>query len=358
MTKESGTTAISTPQDPAGPEPTGPEPTGAGGRELVDVPPPPVATDAPAGPATPDAGERPVASAVGTGWLAVLALVWLAVMLQSVQVSLRSNGGGVLGITTAAIGLPAVISAALVGGAAAGLAVHHLFVARLHVDHPLARFAVALGTGLLTGLAAAGWVMLGDSNGGSAVTVLGGTIAAAATIGGALAGLRAIHVVGAGVAASVGVFLLTFVRDLFSDELLNLFGAGESPASRWGAQVWLTRATSLAAGLAAGLIAFAYLRRASRRAGRPFRWPAYLVAGASAGVMMLLTEVITRVGGARVLALARAVSDSDNAFQAAAGQARFNSAVLVLFVGAITAIIAVGRTLGPKQEPTEPSSED
>jgi hypothetical protein len=331
MTNESG---ISTPARPADPQPTG-------------------ASTAPPN-STQDTLQP--AAAIGAVWLAALALVWLAVMLRSVQASLQSPGDGVFGITAAAIGLPAVISAALIGGAGVGLAVRRFLGRRLH-ERPTARFAVALGAGLLTGVGSAAAVVLGHGNGGSAIMVLGGTIAAGATIGGALAGIRASAVIGAGIAASLGIFLLTFVRELFKSDLLTLFGAGDNPVSLLNAQHWMALTGSVVAGLVAGLIAFAYLRRAVRHVAAPPRWPVYLLAGAGAGVMLLLTEVITRVGGARVLALARSVSDNDSAFQDMADTARINAGLVVLFVGAITAMIAFGRTLRPADEAAEEPAE-
>ncbi|MEV1288672.1 hypothetical protein [Micromonospora sp. NPDC049679] len=331
MTNETG---ISAPARPADPEPTGASAAPVTGTED---------------------GARP-AAAIGAVWLAALALLWLAVMLRSVQASLESPGDGVFGITAAAIGLPAVISAALVGGAGVGLAVRRFFGRHLH-DHPTARFAIAVGAGLVSGVGSATAVVLGHGNGGSAIMVLGGTIAAGATIGGALAGIRASAVVGAGVAASLGVFLLTFVRELFKSDLLTLFGAGDNAVSLLNAQHWLALAGSVLGGLVAGVIAFAYLRRAVRHLEAPPRWPVYLLAGAGTGVMLLLTEVITRVGGAQVLALARSVSEDDSAFQDMADSARINAGLVVLFVGAITAMIAFGRTLRPAHEPTDEPTE-
>lgn len=328
MTDESTGSATSAPADPAverpGPDET-PQP-----RESTGEPP----------------------AAIGGLWLAVLATGWLAMMVRSVQASLASPGHGAFGVTAAAIGLPAIISAALVGGAGIGLAVRRLF--RAYLDgRPGARFAAALGAGFLTGVATAATVVLGNQTGGSAVMVLGGTIAAGATVGGALAGIRAGAVVGAGVAASLTVFLITFVRELFKSELLTLFGAGDDPISLFNAQRWLGLATSAVGGLLAGLVAFAYLKRAARAAADPPRWPMYLCAGAGAGAMLLLTEVITRVGGAQLLALARSISDSDDVFQSMADSARINAALVVFFVGAVTAIIAFGRTLRPADEPAD-----
>jgi hypothetical protein len=290
-------------------------------------------------------------SALGTGWLAAVALAWLAVMLRSAQDSLVSTGDGALGITEAAFGLPALVSAALVAGPAAGLAVRHLVTRRRPTAGLPGRLLAALAAGLVTGAAAAGFVLLTYPE-GSVRPVIAGTVAAGAVVGGLVASVRVGAVVGAAVAASLAVLLLTVVRELFKAELLDLFGAGETPVSVLDAQRWVANLTSLVAGVASGLVAFGYLRRAVRRPGTTdLRWPAYLAAGAGVGAMMLVTEAITRIGGGRVLALAGSVSESDRVFQDLANASRINSALIVFFVGAFTAIIAFGRTLRPAPEP-------
>ncbi|HEX5596475.1 MAG TPA: hypothetical protein VFX61_10730 [Micromonosporaceae bacterium] len=316
------------------------------------------ATDAGADPATESAATtasaptrpgRPGPAAGGPLWLAVPALLWLIVMLQSVRVALGSAGAGALNVIEAAIGLPAVVAAALVGGAAVGLTLVRL-AARYRSDRSGLRFAVALGAGLLTGVASAAVIITSHATGGPEITVLAAVIAAAATIGGAVAGVRASSVVAAGVAASLGVFLLTGARALFDSELLDLLGAADSPASVLAAQQRIAWVASGLSGLVAGLIAFAYLRRATRSAATPPRTAAYLTAGGSVGAMLLITEVITRVGGARLLDVARSLSESDKLFQDLADAARLTSALTVFFVGALTAMIGYGRTLRPAPE--------
>jgi hypothetical protein len=51
-----------------------------------------------------------------------------------------------------------------------------------------------------------------------------------------------------------------------------------------------------------------------------------------------------------VVALACRVSELELTVQRMLSGSRFNSALVVLFAGAITAILAVGRTLGPPAE--------
>lgn len=323
----------------AGPDAGEPRKEGANGEDVTAR-----SGDLAGGAGTAD-GTVTAPTGTGAGVLAVIALAWLGVTLWSARAEVRSPGDGTMAITSAAYALPTVIPASLVGGAAIGLAVGALLARRLG-DRPWPRFGATIGAGLLTGLASAALVALGSS-GGSAIMALGATIALAATLGGAVTGVRASAVVGATVAAALGVFALSFVIKIFRAELVSffLFGADETPASRFSAQGWFAATTALGSGLVAGLIAFFYLRRTTRYGREAPRWPAYLVAGAGTGLMLLLTELITRIGGAQVLTVAGSVSEDDQAFQDLTNASRINSGLVVLFLGAITAIIAFGRTL-------------
>jgi len=298
--------------------------------------------------ADPGDGTGPVPPPAPSGLvvLAPLAVAWLAVTLWAVRVSLRAPADGVLGITEAAYGLPSVISAALAAGAAVALVALRGAVRPIG-GRPLPRFGVGLAGGLLTGAVTATAVVLGYGFGGSAITILGWTLVAGATVGGALAGIHrtAGLLVGASVAAALAVFGLTLLREVVKGELLDIFGAGDTPASVLAAQTRLTWFAALLAGLLAGAVAFGHLRWTLRRAGAVLPWPGYLMAGAGAGLLMVITEVITRIGGAELLELARSFSESDDALQTMANAARINSGLIVFFVGALTALICLGRTL-------------
>jgi hypothetical protein len=75
------------------------------------------------------------------------------------------------------------------------------------------------------------------------------------------------------------------------------------------------------------------------------------VAGAGPGLLLVLGEGLTRTAGARVLELAGKVSELELTVQRLLSGSRLNSGLIILFVGAITAVIAIGRTLGPAPEP-------
>jgi hypothetical protein len=104
---------------------------------------------------------------------------------------------------------------------------------------------------------------------------------------------------------------------------------------------------------------FTVLRRARRRSGGvDLRWPFYLIAGAGAGILSVISEVLTRTAGAQVLDLAGKVSELERSVQQILSTNRLNSALIVLFVGAFTAMVAVGRTLSPAEDEPDEDEQD
>ncbi|MFG1953621.1 hypothetical protein [Micromonospora sp. NPDC048830] len=296
-------------------------------------------------------GNAAPARVPGAIVLAPLAVGWLAAMLWSTRAAIHSAEAGVTAVSLSAFALPGVISAALVAGGAVALAVTNL-LARRGVDRVTPRFVVAVGAGLLVGLAAALAINLTYFD-NSTTNVIAGTAAAAAIVGGAVAGAGNARVAGAVVTAALAalVFVVAFSRA--RDPLFDLFGAGDTQESMVGAAKWVSRTESLLAGLLAGLTAFGYLTWARRRAGRRDeaapapRWPGYLLAGAGPGLLLLLAEIVIRVGGRSLLDLAAALSEADAVAQTSLGTSRVDNGIWVLFVGALTTLVAFGRTLGP-----------
>ncbi|MEW2381521.1 hypothetical protein AB0873_05440 [Micromonospora sp. NPDC047707] len=317
--------------------------------------PSPVTDEAPVTPdrpeTAPDDGSPGPPPAPGAPALALLALGWLAAMLWSTREAIHSAAAGVTAISLSAFALPGVISAALVAGAAFALFGVDL-LARRGRERATLRFVAAVATGLLVGLAAAFAVNLTYAD-NATTNVIAGTTAAAAIIGGAVAGARTAPVVGAVVAAALGTLIFVVAFSRARDPLFDLFGAGETQESLLNAAKWVSRTESLLAGLVAGLLAFGYLTWARRRAARrdpaapALRWPAYLLAGAGPGLLLLVAEVILRTGGRKLLDLASALSEADAVAQTSLGTSRVDNAIWVLFVGALTAMVAFGRTLGP-----------
>lgn len=284
--------------------------------------------------------------------LAVASLIWLAAMLFSARITITGGADAEMEVTSTAYALPGAVTASLVTGAALALAVLGL-IGRRRTLGATARFAIATGTGLVVGLAGALTIITINTD-GWLYAVVGGTIAAAATIGGALAGFRAPRVLAAVCWASIGVFLVGFVLNVFQNPVLHVLGSGSSQASQTSAAQWFSFAQSLLSGLAAGLISFRVLRRARRGVDGDLGWPFYALAGAGPGLLLVVGEGLTRTAGARVLELAGQVSELELTVQRLLSGARFNNALIVLFVGAISAVIAIGRTMGPRvEEPAE-----
>lgn len=293
--------------------------------------------------------------------LALLSLGWLAAMLWSTREAIHSAEAGVTVISLSAFALPGVISAALVAGAAVALAGGNALGRRYGGGITL-RFVGAIGAGMLVGLVAALAINLTYAD-NATTNVIAGTTAAAAIIGGAVAGARNAPVVGAVSASALGALIFVVAFSRVRDPLFDLFGAGDTQESLVNAAKWVSRTESLLAGLVAGLLAFAYLSWAKRRTIRRDpaatlpRWPAYLLAGAGPGLFLLLAEVIIRVGGRSLLDLAGALSEADSVAQTMLGTSRVDNGIWVLFVGALTALIAFGRTLGSTETEDDPAED-
>ncbi|MEH0844477.1 hypothetical protein V6U81_19025 [Micromonospora sp. CPCC 205711] len=332
------------------------------GSSTAAEPDQPDATD-PADRGATEAGENRPARAPGAPVLALLAVGWLAAMLWSTREAISSAAAGLTALTLSAFALPGVISAALVAGAAVALAVTEQLARRS--DRATLRFVAAIGTGLLVGLGTALAINLTYADNATTNTIAG-TSAAAAIIGGAIAGARSAAPVGAIVTAALGTLLFVVAFSRVRDPLFDVFGSDGTQASLVDAAKWVSRTESLLAGLIAGLIAFGYLTWARRRAVRrdpatpALRWPAYLLAGAGPGLLLLLAEVIIRTGGRTLLDLAGALSEADAVAQTSLGTSRLDNGIWVLFVGALTALVAFGRTLGPaarEDEEPEPAED-
>ena len=288
-----------------------------------------------------------------TGLLLALAtLIWTGAMLWSARATITGRADAEMEVTSTAYALPGAISAALVAGAAVGLAGLAL-VARRRTPGATLRFSLATAAGLLVGLVGALTIITINTE-GWLYAVVGGTIAAAATIGGALAGLRAPRVINAVGWSAVAVFAVGFVVNLFQSPLLTALGAGDTRESQADATQWFSWGQALLSGLAAGIVSYLVLRRARRLSGGvDVPWGLYGIAGAGPGLLLVVAEVLTRTAGSRVLELAGKVSELELVVQQMLGGARLNSALIVLFVGAISATIAVGRTIGPSGDDDE-----
>ena len=286
--------------------------------------------------------------------LAAVGVVWMTAMLWSARATITGRADAEMEVTSTAYAMPGAISASLVAGAALGLAVLAFLTRGGRAPGVTVRFIIATGTGLAAGLLGALSIITINTE-GWLYAVVGGTVAAAATIGGALAGFRFRRVTAAVCWAAVTVFVVGFVLTVLQDMLLPIFGSGDTAASQTNAASWFALLQSVLSGLAGGLAAYQVLRRARRRATGPdLRWPLYALAGAGPGLLLVVGEGLTRTAGSRVLELAGKVSELELTVQQMLSGSRLNNGLIVLFVGAFTAIIAVGRTLGPATEGPEP----
>lgn len=288
--------------------------------------------DTAAPPTSAAAPTAPVRAGTGTA-LAVIGLVWLAITLAVGHGTLHGSAGDVA-LSTAVLSLPALVQAALFAGASVG------FVVSLPFIGTRKRYVAGVLTGLGVGALALAVVLVAYGMPGSSGTALAASVALAGTLGGALGAVRPAPMVSAGLFAMVPVLVLSYLVGHFSEELLGLFGDNGSAASRYSASGYLGFTSALVQGLAAGLVAYFLLRRSG------VKFPVYAIAGALPGLVIGVAEVFTRVAAPRLLSLATEVSEWDKLVYGLGNGNRTNQALVVFFVGALTAIIAHGRTLG------------
>jgi hypothetical protein len=279
--------------------------------------------------------------------LAGVGLVWMVGMLWSARATITGRHDAEMEVTSTAYAMPGAVSASLVAGAAVALAVLAFATRGARAPGVTLRFAIATGSGLAIGLLGALAIITINTD-AWLYAVVGGTVAAAATVGGALAGFRYPRVTAAVCWGAVTVFVVGFVLTVLKDALLPVLGSGDTAASRTSAASWFGLVQAVLGGLAGGIVAYRVLRAARRRSGgADLGWPQYALAGAGPGLLLVVGEALTRTAGSRVLELAGKVSELELTVQQMLSGSRLNNGLVVLFVGAFTAIIAVGRTMSP-----------
>jgi MFS family permease len=274
----------------------------------------------------------------GSLLLAVLALAWLVIDLG---VAYNSVTSGVMATTQVALFLPSLTSAAATAGAAVGV----LFLAWLGdrfggVERALPRVLSGAAGGAVVAVIAAGGLLAAYRSGSAAVAVTI-TLAVVSIGGGALAAVRPTVVIAAGVAGMLVYTVVSFVEAYFRDSLLNLFGAGSTVASYTAADSRLSLVVSLVTGVLAGVGAFIFLRRT----GLALPWPVYLGAGAVPGALLLASEGAAWLGGLPLRSEIGRYSEIDRFSLAMLQPGRVNHDLIVFFVGTVTALILVGRTM-------------
>jgi hypothetical protein len=232
------------------------------------------------------------------------------------------------------------VQASLIAGAAVGYAIASRFEARLGTA--LRRHLIGLVAGLLIGALASGAVLLAHGMPARAAGVSALSVGLGGAVGGALGALRPATLARTVIAAAIVTTGLDFLINSFRSQLTGLFGTATTQAEIVSRDGYYLGSKALLIGLVSGIVAFLMLRRT------PLRWPAFLGAGAGAGLLIAVAEGITRTVGAQLFSLASAASDFDKTAQAWFSGARLNHALVVLFVGALTAMVMHGRTLGKK----------
>jgi hypothetical protein len=308
------------------------------------------------------AGRAPSAGAWLPWAVVAIGIVWLAAKLWAAHEQISGNAGGTVAIATAALAVPSVVQATALGGLAGGLAARlvtdHLWVRATSASRRWPRLVAAGVGGLIIGLAAMGAILgvYGD------VPSIGGVAATVAITGfiiGAFAGLgRRPVVAAAALAAAIASFVVDTILNSGTvlGHMMAALGAGSkaitdcdrgaavaSCAKVVNANSLVSHIDSVIVGLVAGLVAFWYLRR---RGGR-LAFPAYLLAGAATGLLLLLAEVLTHLGAGGLLHVARSISPDDQTVIDLLAGNRVIHGLLVLFIGAFVALLSFGRTLGP-----------
>jgi hypothetical protein len=258
--------------------------------------------------------------ATGTSAKLGVGLVWLGATMYAVHNAItgdRNDVSGALGAAAAA--LPGVVAAMLVAGASIGAAVGR------RMGGARERLRAGLTLAALFGLAAAAAIRIAY-DGGASITGLAIVVGAAGIIGGALAVLPG-RVLKAGLWGTTWVFFAGVVFGVLQSNLVKLLGSGETANTRF------VTSQSLVTGLAAALCTLRVLRAKSNRV----LW--YLVGGALPGLVLLIAEWLSRLGGSAVGELAHGWPTKSLVLIEASESARLRHALIVLAVGGLIAIL-------------------
>ena len=307
-------------------------------------------------PGTVDAPDDATSTAAAEGstpviWLLpVVSLLWLGVELWAARGQIHTSGGGTVALATAADALPGVVEATIVAGIGLALLVA-TSIARTAAP-ALRWIASGLAGAVIGGLAA--WLVASAYPHLPSIGAIAATLIVAGAIGGVLVPVPRVRAaIAGGLAASIAALaVITVVNsNAVLSRMLRLYGAGTSAAS-WVDASKLVQYTQYAvAGIVAGLVAFTYLRRSEVR-----QFPIYLLAGVVPGFLLLVGFGLTEIGGHHLLSAANALSEADRIINGMESAETVPNALLLLFLGAFTALIAFGRTLKPAAAATPPKA--
>ncbi len=307
--------------------------------------------------ATDSAPERPhPRPGVRAGLLlALLTVAWLAARLWATYRQLRDGDGTDVALASGALALPAIVQTAMLAGLGCGYAARTaLHAGDRHPDAGLfSRWLVAPVAGLLIGALALAATITAYGDVTSTLPI-GLTAIAAGLLGGVFAAVpRPAAIAAAGVVAGFGAFLLETILNSggVANNMMAAFGGKPSatPADVVNASGIVAHIDSAVIGLAAGLLAFWYLHRQGG-----LRFPAYQLAGAATGLVLLASEALVMTGGSGLLHAVAGLGSFDHTMIDVLNSGRLINGLLVLFIGAVVAVVAFGRTLGPR--PAQPSN--
>ncbi|HZM76739.1 MAG TPA: hypothetical protein VFC19_13485 [Candidatus Limnocylindrales bacterium] len=270
-----------------------------------------------------------------SGWIAFAGIALLIAALVVLRRSLSLDSGDVA-LVIAWGSLPLLTLSGISAGAAAGMWAVHVF-------GRVPRIAASVLAGSATGVLASAAVFMLRGVPSSAILVLALALALSGALGGAIAAIRPAEIARGGVPATLAALLLFFVVAFNSSWLLPLFGADGTAAGNHSANGLLAGAQALLIGLISGFVAYFTIRRS----GAACRWPVYMLAGGLPGLFYIVADLFTRVGTTRLLSLAVSDTTVDRLVSTDLGAGRINTGLVLFFVGAITAMIAFGRTLKP-----------
>ncbi|WP_412541752.1 hypothetical protein R8Z50_04140 [Longispora sp. K20-0274] len=271
--------------------------------------------------------------------------LWLLALLWALRATRAESGGPESGLISTAQNLFQLVAAILAASAAAGL----FAVTTLRFATGAARrLAVGAGAGILLGVlsGALATAMIRDTRSSAVIAVC---LVAAALVGGLASAVRPARVLAAGIAGTYAAFLAKVILGIFSPRLAPVFGAGKTIDTVNAAENRMLLAFGVVSGIVAGVVAFRYLHR-----GPAQHWAGYLAAGGVAGLLAILSEGFAWVTAPKLVApLADFSGFAVDLLSTKIGP-RVNSGIALLFAGAITATIMIGRTLRPAgEEPVE-----
>ena len=296
------------------------------------------AAAAPKEPVVPEDPWRPAGSLL----VAVLSLLWLAI---DRGIAYKTIKEGDLASAQVALFLPSITTAALVAGAAVGvLAVGRLADRYGGIERKVPRMLAGATGGAAVAVVAAGG-MLASYHHGSSVVAVAVTNNKNTNNNNNKTTNQPIVSVAAGLAGTLAYALVSFVEALFRDRLLSLFGATGTVGSYATADSRLRLAVAVLTGSVAGATAYVFLRRSALT----LPWPAYLAAGAVPGLVLLLAELAAWLGGAPLMRAVGKLSEFDKLAVTTLQPGRINHDMIVFFVGAVTTLILVGRTMKPRR---------